>query len=116
VARPSLERVTFRGMCPACGNASIFCGMLAMRPACPSCGLNLSAREIGDGPAFFGITIIGSLATILAAVIEALWTPAYWVHAAVLVPFIIIGSLVVLRFAKACMLCLQYGANPQDFG
>lgn len=113
--RPSLERVTFRGVCPACGKGKLFKGVLSMVAACPACGLDISKREIGDGPAFFGIVIIGALATIGAAVTEILYSPPYWLNAAIWGPFIVIGSLVVLRWAKACMLCLQYGANPQDF-
>lgn len=82
---------------------------------CPHCGLNIAAREQGDGPAFFGIVIVGAAATVLAAIMESLYTPPYWVYAAILVPFILLGSLVVLRFAKACLLGLQYTANPEDF-
>lgn len=113
--RPSLERVTFRGKCPACGQGDVFSGLLTMHPACPVCGLNISAREQGDGPAFFAIVIIGALATIAAALVEIAYQPPYWLHAAIWGPFVIIGSLLVLRLAKGCMLGLQYGACPDDF-
>jgi uncharacterized protein (DUF983 family) len=115
MSRPSLERITLHGLCPKCGKAKIFSGILTIKLACPACGLNFNARENGDGPAFFGITIIGTLATIGAAVTEIIYSPAYWITASIWIPFIIIGSLIVLRLAKACMLGLQYGANPEDF-
>lgn len=112
---PSLEKVTFTGCCPACGMGSLFASIIAMHDSCTSCGLAISKREQGDGPAFFALTIIGALATIGAALIEIIYTPPYWLHAFLWVPFIIIGSLVMLRFAKACMVGLQYQANPEDF-
>jgi len=113
--RPSLERVTFRGVCPACDKGKLFSGLVTMLPTCASCGLNFAARETGDGPAFFGIVIIGTLATMGAAVTEIIYSPPYWLNAAIWGPFIVIGSLITLRFAKAAMICLQYGAKPEDF-
>ena len=113
--RPSLERVTFRNVCPQCGKAGIFKRFITMHERCTSCGLHFAAREQGDGPAFFGIVIMGTLATIGAGVTEVLYSPPYWLHAVLWLPFVVIGSLVCLRFAKAFMLGLQYGANPGDF-
>jgi len=115
LTRPSLERVTFLGRCPACGKGKLFSGLLTMASHCPTCGLHILAREQGDGPAFFGIVIVGALATIGAALTEILYEPPYWLHAAIWIPFIIVGALVVLRFAKAGMLWLQYTAKPDDF-
>lgn len=113
--KPSLERITFRGRCPACGEGKIFKTILMMHERCTVCGLNLGAREIGDGPAFFGIVIIGALAAIGAAVMESVYMPPYWVHAVVWGAFIIVGSLVVLRLAKAFLLGVQYHSRPEDF-
>jgi len=113
--RPSLERVTFLGLCPACGEGKVFNGIITMVERCPTCGLHVLAREQGDGPAFFGIVVVGALATIAAAVVEILYEPPYWLHAVLWAPFIIIGSFACLRFAKACLLGLQYGAKPEDF-
>jgi uncharacterized protein (DUF983 family) len=113
--RPNLERITFLGRCPQCGTGKIFSGLLAMHSHCSTCGLHILAREQGDGPAFFGIVIIGALATIGAAITEIVYAPPYWLHAALWLPFILIGSVICLRFAKACLLGLQYGARPEDF-
>lgn len=113
--RPSFERATFLGLCPACGEGKIFSSWLTMHSHCPACGLHIGAREQGDGPAFFGIVVVGTLATMGAAFVEMAYEPPYWLHAALWLPFIAIGSLLTLRFAKSCLLALQYGARPQDF-
>lgn len=86
-----------------------------MHTHCPKCNLHFSAREQGDGAAFFAITFIGALATILAVWVEIVYEPPFWLHALLWFPFIIVGSLVALRIAKAWMLGLQYHLNPRDF-
>ncbi|MDX2073388.1 MAG: DUF983 domain-containing protein [Alphaproteobacteria bacterium] len=113
--RPSLERVAFRARCPACGRGKIFRGLLSMVTHCPQCGLRIAAREQGDGPAFFGIVVVGALVTVAAAVVEILYEPPYWVHILLWPVAIALGSVVCLRFAKAAMLGIQYGSNPRDF-
>ena len=86
-----------------------------MREYCAACGLHLAAREQGDGPAFFGIVIVGAVATIGAATVEILYEPPYWLHALIWPVVIIVGSLLCLRVAKAMMLALHYTAKPDDF-
>lgn len=103
------------GTCPRCAKGRIFSGFLAMRSHCPNCNLHINAREQGDGPAFFGIVVIGTLAVIGAATIEIIYEPPYWLHAAIWPLFIVVGSLACLRFAKAALLNIQYGLRPQDF-
>lgn len=113
--KPSLERITFCGRCPACGSASVFRGVLAMHTRCPHCNLHIAAREQGDGASFFSIVIVGTLVTIAAALTEITYTPAYWVHFTLWPLFIVVGSFICLRFAKAFMLGVQYNARPDDF-
>ena len=103
------------GKCPRCTKGRIFSGLLTMRSHCPACNLHINAREQGDGPAFFGIVVIGALAVITAATVEILYKPPYWVHIAAWPVFIIVGSLASLRFAKAALLNIQYALRPQDF-
>ena len=86
-----------------------------MHSHCPNCNLHIAAREQGDGASFFGIVIVGALTTILAATTEILYAPPYWLHIVLWPPFIVIGSLICLRFAKAFMLALHYNATPNDF-
>ncbi len=103
------------GCCPRCAKGRIFSDFLTMRSHCPTCNLHIAAREQGDGPAFFGIVVIGALAVIGAATVEMLYEPPYWVHAAIWPLFVIVGSLVSLRFAKAALINIQYTLRPQDF-
>lgn len=111
----SLTRISLLGRCPRCGKGAIFKHLLTMHTHCPECALHFAAREQGDGPAFIGIVLMGALATIGAVVTEIYFEPPFWVHGAIWLPFIVIGSLVTLRVAKSWMMGMQYRLNPQDF-
>jgi uncharacterized protein (DUF983 family) len=112
---PSLARITFRGRCPKCGEGRLFSSFLAIVNRCAHCGLSFAGREVGDGPAFIAILIIGTLAGIGAAAVEIKYAPPYWLHAAIWVPFIVLGSIIALRWCKAFLLGVQYELNPGDF-
>ncbi len=83
---------------------------------CSACGLPLREHEQGDGPAFFGIVVMGTLAALGASVVDVVYQPPYWLHALLWVPFIIIGSLLCLRYGKALLIHMQYRVKPWDFG
>jgi uncharacterized protein (DUF983 family) len=94
--------------CPRCGKGKLYRGLLTIADNCPSCGLPLKAYEQGDGPAFFGILIIGTLSAVFAAIIEIKFAPPFWLHALLWGPFVIIGSIVSLRWLKAALVAVQY--------
>lgn len=86
-----------------------------MVEVCAACGLPLKAHEQGDGPAFFAICIIGTLAGIFAALTEVIFEPPYWLHAALWIPFVTLGSIISLRILKAALIAGQYRVRPEDF-
>jgi uncharacterized protein (DUF983 family) len=101
--------------CPRCGKGRLFRGMLTVVEHCSVCGLPLREHEQGDGPAFFGIVIIGALATIGAAILEIKFAMDYWLQAVIWLPFIVIGSIISLRYGKAMLIAMQYRVKPWDF-
>jgi uncharacterized protein (DUF983 family) len=107
----SLARAALFCRCPRCGEGSILSGLLTVRPACPACGLDLSAEDAGDGPAVFVIFVLGALAVGIAAWMEIEFSPPIWAHLAVLTPLIIGGAIGLLRPLKAGMIALQYRNN-----
>lgn len=94
--------------CPRCGESALFDGVLAVRGACPICGLDLSAHDAGDGPAVFVILILGALAVALAIWVEAAFEPPYWVHAVLWPPVILGGAIGLLRLLKAFLVAQQF--------
>jgi uncharacterized protein (DUF983 family) len=106
-----LSRAAFRCRCPRCGEGRIFAGLLTVRAACPSCALDLSAEDAGDGPAVFLIFVLGAVAVGIAAWLELEFDPPIWVYPIVLTPLIVGGAIGLLRPMKAGMIALQYRHN-----
>ena len=98
----------FRGRCPKCGRGSLFQGFLRIVPQCPACGLSLAGQDAGDASATFGTFIIGAVAVGMALWLELAFQPPLWVLAAVLLPVVVVGTLLVLRPIKGLSIALQY--------
>jgi uncharacterized protein (DUF983 family) len=106
------EANTFRecilGLCPQCGQGPLFEGYIAVRKQCPRCSLDYAIFDPGDGPAVFGILIVGAIVCGLALFVEFHFHPPLWVHAVLWLPLILALTFGFLRLAKSCLLVLQY--------
>jgi len=94
--------------CPRCGRGKLFRGFLTLRPGCETCGLNYGFADAGDGPAIFIMLGAGFIVVFAALIIEVLYQPPFWVHAALWLPLILIVTLGPLRPVKALLISLQY--------
>lgn len=92
-----------------------FRGGVTVAETCTACGLDLRRHEKGDGPAFFAITIIGTLVCALAAFVELLYAPPYWLHALLWLPASVMGVLLCLRWAKGVIIAMQYKHRVDEF-
>jgi uncharacterized protein (DUF983 family) len=101
-------RAALRCRCPRCGEGHLFIGLLTVRPACPSCGLDFSAEDSGDGPAVFVVFLLGLIVVGLAALVELEFAPPIWVHMLLWTPLILGGAILLLRPFKAGLIALQY--------
>jgi uncharacterized protein (DUF983 family) len=104
----SVAYAAFACCCPRCGRAALFSGLLTVREACPSCGLDFSGQDAGDGPAVFVILLLGLVVVALAAVVEITFSPPLWVHLVLWTPLILGGGIALLRPLKAGLIALQY--------
>lgn len=102
------------GRCPRCGDGHLFQGFLDLRPACERCGLDYSFADAGDGPAVFGILIGGFIVVFAAMVVEFMYQPPYWLHAALWLPLILLLTLGPLRSIKGLLIALQYHHKAQE--
>lgn len=100
-------KAAFLGRCPACGKSGAFKDIVKIADNCASCGVELKNYETADGPAFFAISIVGTIAGLGAGLLEVLANPPLWVHFAVWVPFIMVFSLIIIRITKTLMIAHQ---------
>ncbi len=100
MADVSTFKASLLGLCPRCGQGPLFDGYIKLMPACPVCGLDYAMFDAGDGPAVFGILIVGAIVAGLALWVEFTFSPPYWVHGVLWIPLIIILSLAFLRLVQ----------------
>ena len=94
--------------CPRCGKGKLLQNFLALRPRCEVCGLDYGFADAGDGPAVFIILLAGFIVVGAALIVEILYQPPYWVHAALWGPLILVVTLVPLRPMKGLLIALQF--------
>lgn len=107
MAEPSSASVALSGLCPRCGERTLFAGAVRFADRCRACSLDFSAFNVGDGPAAFVILIVGAIVTAGAVALELAAEPAFWVHS-VWIPlgaFLTVGGL---RLGKAWLLAQEY--------
>lgn len=98
--------------CPRCGKAPLFEGLLKVRETCPSCGLDLSAQDSGDGPAIFVILILGAILVPLALWVEFTFEPPPWLHMVLWLVVGLAGAIAMMRPLKATLIALQFKHRP----
>ena len=103
-----------RGRCPHCGEGRLFAGCLSLRPKCEGCGLDYRFADSGDGPAVFVILGAGFVVVFAALVVEVLYRPPYWLHAALWLPLILLTTLAPLRAIKGLLIALQYHHKAEE--
>lgn len=94
--------------CPSCGKGKLFSGFLNLRPRCEVCGLDYSFIDAGDGPAVFIVLIAGAIVVCAALIVEVMYQPPFWLHAALWLPLILVVTLLPLRPMKGLLVALQY--------
>ena len=110
----SAVRRSLAGRCPRCGKGKLFASPVAFAPACPVCGLDYAAFDVGDGAASFLILAVGAIITGLALWLELSVEPPWWVHVMLWLPLTLILSVGLMRLAKGALLALEYANNARD--
>jgi uncharacterized protein (DUF983 family) len=105
---PSPVAAAARGLCPRCGNPTLFSGLAAFAPKCRACGLDFAGFDVGDGPAAFLIFIVGGIVVALAIALELSAAPPWWLHVVLWVPLTAVLTVGLLRLMKALLLTFEY--------
>lgn len=94
--------------CPQCSKGKIYARFLKIAKKCAHCGFEIARHNAADGPAFFGITLVGISSSVLAALVEVKYAPPLWVHMALWVPFILLGTVFSLVLFKSLFIAVQF--------
>ena len=103
-----------KARCPRCGQGALFRSGLVVRDTCERCGLSFAFADSGDGPAVFGIFILGFVVLGGALILEFKVGPPVVVHALVwglLTPLV---AFFLLRVLKATLIALQFKHKAEE--
>jgi uncharacterized protein (DUF983 family) len=114
VKAPSPPQVALRGLCPRCGNRTLFAGLATFAPRCRACGLDFAGFNVGDGPAAFLIFIVGGVVVGLAIWLDLGLSPPWWVHVLLWLPVTAMLTIGLLRLSKALLLALEYRHRARE--
>jgi uncharacterized protein (DUF983 family) len=112
--QPGLARAALLGLCPQCGERTLFAGVAQFAPRCRSCDLDYSQFNVGDGPAAFLTLIVGALIVGLALWLELAWHPPFWVHIVLWVPLTALAVVWGLRAGKAALLSAEFTRSARE--
>lgn len=112
--RPTIPRAALFGLCPECGQRTLFAGLLRFADRCRACGLDFTAFNVGDGAATFLIMLVGAIVLPLAL----------WMHFAVHPPIIVhlilwplVATALVLgglRVAKGALITAEHQREGRE--
>ena len=105
--RPLLQTAVL-GLCPKCGERTLFAGAVGFAARCQACGLEFARFNVGDGPAAFLTLVVGALVVVLAITVQLAFAPPFWVHVVLWVPLTILAVVLGLRVSKAALLAAEF--------
>lgn len=112
--QPDVLPAALFGLCPHCGQKTLFRNMTAFADKCRACGLEYDKYNVGDGPAAFLTLIVGGLVLALALIVELNYYPPFWVHMVLWFPLTIAAVVGSLRLSKAILLILEHRNQARE--
>jgi uncharacterized protein (DUF983 family) len=103
-----------KARCPRCGQGALFRAGLSLRERCDRCGMSYAFADAGDGPAVFGILILGFLVLGGALIVEFKLGPPVGVHVALWGLLTPLAAFFLLRVLKAILIALQYKHKAEE--
>jgi uncharacterized protein (DUF983 family) len=104
-----------RGKCPNCGEGHLFRKFVKVADACDHCGEDFHHHRADDFPAYLVIILVGHIVVPLAMYVEVVYSPAYWIQAALWLPLILGMSVGLLQPVKGAVVALQWHTGMHGF-
>lgn len=101
-------QTAFTHRCPQCGIGSLYVRVLMIRPACSHCGLSFEQHDVGDGPAFFTIILLGFLVVGLSVYLEVAMHLSLLMNLSLSIGLLLLLMPASLRFFKSYLIAYKY--------
>ncbi len=112
--QPGTAEAALFGLCPDCGQRTLFAGLAKFADRCRVCGLDFSRYNVGDGAAAFLILIITALVIGLAIIVQVVFAPPFWVQALIWIPLTTALTIWGTRVAKAALLVSEHRRDARE--
>lgn len=106
--QPGIVQAALSGLCPRCGEPTLFEAPARIALKCGSCGLDLASYERGARFAGLLTVLIAVLLATLAIFADMALQPPFWLQLAFWAPVTVGTVLFVLRFYKTALLYARY--------
>lgn len=101
-------RAALLGLCPRCGERTLFEAPARLALKCPECELDLGALERGGRFAGMVTVVLAIVLMTIAVGIESTFRPPLWLQAAIWAPVTVGGVIYALRLYKTALLYAAY--------
>ena len=112
--QPETLPAAFSGLCPCCGEKTLFRSFIGFAEKCRACGLDFTQYNVGDGPAALLTLLLGAIIVAMALTLEITVDPPFWVHIILWVPLTIFAVFGSLRITKAALLVLEHKNQARE--
>ena len=112
--QPDVLPAALFGLCPNCGQKTLFARLTQFSDKCRACGLDYGKFNVGDGPAAFLTLIVGAVILGLALAVEANFHPSIGVHILLWCPLTVAAVVGSLRVSKAILLILEHRNEARE--
>ena len=105
----------WRGRCPNCGEGRLFRAYLKVVDRCAVCDTELFHQRADDAPPYFVTLITGHIVVPAALVVEVMFAPPYWLHAAIWLPLTLGLAIGLLQPIKGAIVGWQWANYMHGF-
>jgi uncharacterized protein (DUF983 family) len=104
----SIWKAGLFSLCPNCGRAPLFDGLLTIKQNCPICHADFSGQDSGDGPAVFVILVAGAICVPIILITQLALHPPIWAMALFALPLTAGVCIALLRPFKAMLFAMHW--------
>jgi len=109
-----ITRAALLGLCPRCGERTLFEAPARIALTCSSCDLNLGELERGGRLAGVVTALLAIVLMVIAIGVETAFRPPLWLQAAFWAPVTVFGVIGMLRLFKTALLYANFEEREND--
>ena len=112
--QPGIVSAALSGLCPRCGEATLFEAPARIALTCSKCGLSLAELERGARLAGLVTILVAAILISVAMAVDIYLNPPFWLQVAIWAPLTMAVVIGTLRLYKTALLYRQYEVQAEQ--